>query len=142
MKVEAESGGYTYKTVARKVMAVRLSASSNPEDSKVYDPLEMTELLQWMPDEEEYLKPLESMSCADARMNFAMPVPWISCFACYMGTLKPSQVTLLKQATSEKILHAIEKFRMKNDFAPSIKTIAELLTTGLGHGNRLRGVSK
>ena len=128
-----DTKGYTYKTVARKVLAittvprdVRLTASS--DDGSVWDGLKMDELLQWMPDEEDYLKPLEHLTCADARKLFAMPPPWISCFACYMGTLSKAQVAVLQKAKGIDMLLVIEKFRKKYGFAPSIKSVANALT--------------
>ncbi len=132
--------GYTYKTVARKVLTVmavpkdmrrsasgdmRLSASC--DDGGTWDDVCMAELLSWMPDQEDYLKPLEVLSCAEARRLFAMPPPWISCFACYMGTLSKPQVVVLQKAKGIDILTAVEKFKKQRDFAPSIMSVASML---------------
>ena len=127
-----DTKGYSYKTVARKVMVstvepldVRLSASS--DDASVWDGLRMEELMKWMPDEEDYLKPVRALTCSEARRMFAMPPPWISCFACYMGTLSPEQMGVLQKAKGSDILVAVEKFKTDNGFSPSIVSVAKAL---------------
>ena len=87
----------------------------------------MQEILEWSPDQESYLEPLAMMSCKEARRTFAMPVLWISCFACYMGTLSSKHVVELQKAKSHDILEAIEVFRDKCGFAPGIKSVAQML---------------
>ena len=126
-----DTKGYSYKTVARKVLAcmaapLRLSASG--EGWSPWDGLRMEDLMKWMPDEENYLKPLMGLTCIEARRLFAMDPPWISCFACYMGTLSKEQVEVLQKAKHLDILIAIEKFRQSNGHAPSIMTVANSLT--------------
>lgn len=135
-----DTKGYTYKTVARKVIAVmaepgdvRLSASGAAAhevggDGNVWDGLRMQELLQWMPDEEDFLQPLTALSCQEARQLFAMSPPWISCFTCYISAMSKAQCDVLFRANSLEILVAIEKFEKANGFAPSIITIANMLS--------------
>ena len=104
---------------------VRLPASS--EAWIGWGGLRMKELLQWMPDEVEYLDPLSNLSCAEARKLFAMPPIWISCFACYAGCLSKQQHEALRQAKSLDILTTIEKLKRDAGFSPSMMTLADAL---------------
>ena len=131
----AGSGGYTYKTVARKVLAVK-GFGSQPEDMRLpasadawsgWDGLQMREMMEWLPDENSYLKPLESLTCAEARKLFAIPPVWISCFACYVGCLSEQQYEVLKRATGLDILDTIEKWRRDKGTAPSIMSVADAM---------------
>ena len=135
-----DTNGYTYKTIARKVMVlhaepdtdIRLAASGADGP---WDPLHMSEILEWMPDEDELLKPLMILTCAQARRLFAMSPPWISCFACYMGTLSSKHIDALMGARSIDLLRTVERFGMEHDFAPSIETVAAtLMASDAAHG--------
>ena len=127
-----DTGGYSFKTVARKVIVakvapqdVRLPAS--PEPWIGWDGLRIKELTRWVPDEGEYLEPISTLSCEQARNFFAMPPVWISCFACYAGSLSKQQHDALRDAKSLDILTAIEKFRRDDGFSPSLMTVADAL---------------
>ena len=150
-----DTNGYTYKTIARKIIVVfaepggaRLSASgeaaagvrlpasgeaASGSESGFWDSLRMDEIAKWMPDEDETIKPLNGLTGAQARKMFAMSPPWISCFACYMLTLMKDEakVHALMQASSIDILCAIEKFQSEHGFSPSIETVASQLIKDL-----------
>ena len=133
LNVEAkDTQGYTYKTVARKVITtivepgdIRLAASS--DDATVWDGLQMKEITEWMPDQGNYLRPLETLSGAEARRLFAMPPPWIGCFACYCSALTKPQIGALQRAKCIDVLLAIERFTRDHGYAPSLMTVANAL---------------
>jgi len=73
-----DSSGYTYKTIARKIIVVmaepgnlRLSASGDSgAHGCVWDKMHIEELMKWIPDEDEHLKPLSSMMGGEMRKLF------------------------------------------------------------------------
>ena len=73
-----DSSGYTYKTIARKIIVVmaepgnlRLSASGDSGAHVcVWDKMHIEELMKWIPDEDEHLKPLSSMMGGEMRKLF------------------------------------------------------------------------
>jgi len=129
-----DSSGYTYKTIARKIIVVmaepgnlRLSASGDSgAHGCVWDKMHIEELMKWIPDEDEHLKPLSSMMGGEIRKLFGMSPPWISCFTCYMGVLKKGQIDVLQKSSSLDVLNAIERLQ-STGVSPSIESVVQAL---------------
>jgi hypothetical protein len=124
-----DSSGYTYKTIARKVIVVmaepgnlRLSASGDSgAHGSEWDKMHVEELMKWIPDEDEHLEPLSSMMGGEIRNLFGMSPPWISYFTCYMGVLKKGQIDVLQKSSSLDVLNVIERLQSKG-VSPSIES--------------------
>ena len=89
--------------------------------------MQMKELMDWLPDEKSYLKPLESLTCGEARKLFAIPPLWLSCFACSAGCLSEEQYKVLQHATGAEILSTIEKWRWQVGTSPSMMSVADAM---------------
>ena len=118
------SSGYTYKTVARKVIAY---GSEPVQQEEVWDNLEMNLLMEWLPDESQHLLPLKTLSCRAARSQFGMSPLWISCFSCYTEKLDTHERKALMNAQSIQIFNAIEKYKATHGVFPSVQNMVRAI---------------
>jgi hypothetical protein len=108
-----ESSGHTYKTIARKIIVVmaepgnlRLSASGDSgAHGCVWDKMHIEELMKWIPDEDEHLKPWRSMMG---------------------GEIRKGQIDVLQKSSSLDVLNVIERLQ-SNRVSPSIESVVQAL---------------
>ena len=127
------SGGYCCKTVGRKVIAfahpllredVRLPASL---DRGVWDNLPMETMMQWLPDVNEHMRPLQALSGREVRMMFALPPLWVSMFACYLSCADKSIQEKSMRCPLARVLPDLELLMSKMEVMPSPITLMQYI---------------
>ena len=127
------SGGYCCKTVGRKVIAfahplvredVRLPASL---DRGVWDNLPMETMMQWLPDVNEHMRPLQALTGREVRMMFALPPLWVSMFACYLSCADKSIQEKSMRCPLARVLPDLELLMSKMEVMPSPITLMQYI---------------
>ena len=68
----------------------------------------MSTILRWTPDEAQHCTPIAKMTAEAVCRVFGMSPLWVSCWACFSGSLTDDDVKVLEGVPERQFLHAVE----------------------------------
>ena len=102
-----DGAGDTYKSFCFKV----LSLVEQRRGETTFDSFTVSELLQWVPDPNGYLKPLALSQAGKVRKQFGMTVLSLACNACLWGGVSQQMRDVWRQATPLQLLGCLGHLR-------------------------------